>query len=106
MAITVGKLNFEKLIGTGSFGTTVFSGFYGDSRQPVAVKKLYRPYDVESNKTIKFLETEVMEEARGHPNILGYIWAEKDADFLYNFIVIKNIYPKYMYIFLLFYYTK
>ncbi len=86
MAITIGKLIFEKRIGTGSFGT-VFSGFHSDSRQPVAVKKVYRQHDVnESNRLLRQMETEVMEKASGHPNILGYICTEKDADFLYKLL--------------------
>ena len=88
MARTVGKLNLEEQIGSGSFGTTVYRGIHSYSSQPIAVKKVvYRQQSFhvnESNELVQRMEIEVLEKARGHPNILGYICTEIDADFLYK----------------------
>lgn len=94
---TVGKLSYDhtKILGKGSKGTFVFGGFYENptiigiavdddnkSKKQVAIKRIQRT-DFSGNDDI-FTNHEVvlMQKAGDHPNILRYIWSEKDDIFM------------------------
>jgi len=81
---TVGLLRYDPkdIIGQGGF-SLVFKGFH--SLKPVAVKRVQKIYNKESNddesSAIK-KEVEVMKAAGKHSNILHYIGTEINEDFL------------------------
>ena len=96
MTTEVGQLAFDqkKIIGHGSNGTNVFKGFYykdptilgnpasdDDNKKKVAIKRILRTY-VNSDENIINHEVELMLKVGHHPNILRYIWFEKDINFL------------------------
>jgi len=90
-SIKIGKLSYKPtdVIGKGGFGK-VYRGLYS-SKRPVAIKRLYRIYD-ERQFAIQQQEVDLMKAAGDHPNILGYIHKEMNADFLYKQYIIFNSY--------------
>ncbi len=72
--------NSDDIIGRGSFGTIVFSGFYSPSTA-VAVKRI-QIANVKDDKLQVQKEVELMMKAKDHPNILRYIATEMNEYFL------------------------
>lgn len=69
----------KKIIGRGRFGT-VFIGSFGANNETVAVKRIQTTDITEVDSIQK--EVELLKEASGHRNILGYIHHEIDINFL------------------------
>ena len=72
--------NPDDIIGRGSFGTIVFSGFYSPSTA-VAVKRI-QIANVKDDKLQVQKEVELMMKAKDHPHILRCIATEMNDDFL------------------------
>lgn len=89
MTIRVGKLSFnsegEDILGYGSSGTTVYSGFYLRSEsssftKPVAIKRILKT-TLQDQSVVK-KEAKLMKKASNHPNILRIVRVEMNSDFL------------------------
>ncbi len=84
--VIVGKLSYNRngIIGKGSDGNVVHRGLY--LSKPVAIKRMVRVYGKnkygEDESDVQLREVELMKEADDHPNILGYIHEEINADYL------------------------
>ena len=80
----VGDLSYDtkNILGEGSFGTLVFSGFYRNERA-ITVKRVQKYY-LQDELDILQWEVELMNAASDHPNILRYICTEKNDDFVYK----------------------
>jgi len=78
--IKIGELSYhpKDVIGRGGFAN-VYSGRY--SSRPVAIKRLERIYDKDMS-AIQQREVEHMKTVGNHPNVLGCIHAEMNAEFL------------------------
>ncbi len=78
----VGDLTYDAnhILGVGSYGTLVFSGFHRNNT-PVAVKRVQRPF---IRNELNILQTEVglMQKASDHLNILRFICALMNIDYL------------------------
>lgn len=85
-AIRVGNLSYnpEKIVGEGSYGTTVNEGTFHSSSNgedmKVAVKRILKRRGVDELDVLR--EVEMMKKVEGHPNILHVIATEKDVNFL------------------------
>ena len=88
---TVGKLSYDhtKILGQGSKGTFVFGGFYesavdddNKSKKQVAIKRIQRTDFSENDDIFTNHEVLLMQKAGNHPNILRYVWSEKDDIFM------------------------
>lgn len=79
MTTKIGDVRFDQktIIGRGSYGNTVFKGFYID--KAVAVKRVLRS---EVNEQAVQQEVELMKKAKDHPNVLRYICTDTNDDFL------------------------
>ncbi len=81
MTTKIGKLRYDpkNILGQGSYGTTVFSGFFKrslfGSDNPVAIKRLQRSY-------ISLNEVEIMKKTTDNPYILRFIHIEMTDDAL------------------------
>ena len=71
----------NKNIGKGTYGV-VFCGLFKD-KEDAAVKRIQI-----SGVNIDSKEVEILMKLR-HPNILRYLWNEKDEDFWYNYYYFK-----------------
>lgn len=82
----VGDLSYDlnKILGQGSFGTLVFSGFHILGGKPVAVKRVQRSFL--KNEDLLHQEVELMQKASNHPNILCFISTEINDDYLYLYM--------------------
>ncbi len=82
MGKSVGSLKLDKIIGRGSFGSTVYRGFRNLTTkviQPVAVKRICK-----KQYEIDFLAiADLLFKVSDHPrSILHYFCTEEDQDFL------------------------
>ncbi len=80
----VGDLSYDTktILGEGSFGTLVFSGFYRNEKA-IAVKRVQKYY-LQDELDILQWEVELMNAASDHPNILRCICTATNDDYLYN----------------------
>ena len=82
MTTKIGKLRYDSnnIIGSGSYGTLVFSGFFKrslfGSDKPVAIKRIQKGNDV------NLKEVEIMKKATDNAYILRFIHIEMTKDFL------------------------
>jgi len=83
-----GDLSYDtsKLLGEGSFGTLVFTGFHRNV-SAVAVKRVQKYY-LQDELDILRWEVELMNAASDHPNILRCICTTTNDDYLYNIIIL------------------
>lgn len=85
--IKVGKLTFnlKDLIGEGCFGM-VYRGLFKATlfgrKKIVAIKEVPRYRLTENNDFIIQKQEELQQKIGHHPNILGYLYAKIDQDFL------------------------
>lgn len=86
MVTRVGTFSYDpkKVLGVGSFGTTVYCGSYNSSskEKTVAVKRMLKRHDVHDSAILQ--EVELMKKAEDHPNILHVVTTYKNEDFLYD----------------------
>jgi len=81
MTTKIGKLTYDSnnIIGRGSYGTTVFGGFFRrgllGSDNPVAIKRVQK-----SDASLK--EVKIMKKTTDNPYILRFIHIEMTNDFL------------------------
>lgn len=75
----------KKIIGMGGFGTVVFTGSF--KNEPVAVKQILKIGIEKVDSSIQ-KEVELLKEASGHANILGYIDSLINSNFLYKATVL------------------
>lgn len=69
-------INTDKIIGTGSCGTSVFEGSF--EGRAVAVKRMLSQYYALASQEVSFLQ-----QSDDHPNVVRYFCQQKDDHFLY-----------------------